>query len=77
MGHIYYALAFFAISSIAVVVYIIWNDYSWSRAYNHGFVDGKKHTNDSALISWRTYSLYKSNRLRRAYALGARHAKGY
>lgn len=46
----------------------------WNRAYNHGFTDGKEHSNDTAMLTWGSEHYYRSSRLRRAYMLGARHA---
>jgi len=66
----------FLASIIGVLFYVI-REFLWMRAYNHGFACASRNPNDDADFTWRANRFYRLERNRRAFILGARHAKGY
>lgn len=64
------------IVSIVGVLYGI-REYRWSAAYNRGFIYGSKTEDHRNSFADTAGTLYRNNRQRRAFILGARHAQGY
>ena len=70
------AIALCVIVIIGVGIYGL-RELLWMRAYNAGFVDMSRRPTHVDYAADYAYRHYRFNRHRRAYILGARHAKGY